>query len=235
MTAPTDGDTPAAPWPEEEAAPDRAEPEASADVEAAPEQPTTAPAKGGRSGLGWAVEIIETVVLTLVIFFVIQNFVAQPFQVQGPSMETTFLDGQYVLVDRLSHNWSPYARGQVIVFHPPDGFGERGYPFIKRIIGVAGDTVAIRDGKVFVNGAAISEPYTFRDDTGANEPTEPLTETTSWTVPAGDVFVMGDHRQASEDGRAFGPIPESSIIGRVLLRYWPLSSFGIIPTATYGP
>jgi len=235
MTAPTDGDTPAAPWPEEEAAPDQAEPEASAEGEAAPEQPTTAPAKGGRSGLGWAVEIIETVVLTLVIFFVIQNFVAQPFQVQGPSMETTFLDGQYVLVDRLSHVWSPYARGQVIVFHPPKGAGENGYPFIKRVIGLPGDTVAVRDGKVFVNAAALDEAYTYRDENGVSEPTEPLTDTSSWTVPPGDLFVMGDHRQASEDSRAFGPIPVSSVIGRVLIRYWPLSAFGPIPTATHEP
>jgi len=225
MTAPTDGDTPAAPEPGDAPPLD----------DAANDEVVPARAKGGRSATGWAIEIVETLALTLVIFFVIQNFVAQPFQVQGPSMESTFLDGQYVLVDRLSHAWSPYTRGQVIVFHPPEGFGEGGYPFIKRIIAVAGDTVAIVDGKVLVNGTAIDEPYTFRDDTGANEPTEPLTETTTWSVPVGDVFVMGDHRQASEDGRAFGPIPETSIIGRVLLRYWPPSAFGLIPTATYAP
>jgi signal peptidase I len=233
MTAPLDedsGETPAPAEPRVDPEPGEPEPGEPEPAEAAAPE-----AKGARSGTGWVIEIVETLVLTLVIFLVIQNFIAQPFEVRGSSMETTFLDGQYVLVDRLSHAWTQYARGEVIVFHPPDGFGENGYPFIKRIIAVAGDTVAVHDGKVFVNGTALDEPYTYRDENGVNEPTEPLTDTSSWSVPPGDLFVMGDHRQASEDGRAFGPIPISSVIGRVLIRYWPLSAFGPIPAASPSP
>ena len=227
MTAPIDEDPAETPAP--------GEPEVAVEEPEPAEAASSTEEKRGRSGGSWVVEIVETLVLTLIIFLVIQNFIAQPFQVQGSSMETTFLDGQYVLVDRLSHVWSPYARGQVIVFHPPEGAGENGYPFIKRVIGLPGDTVAVRDGKVFVNAAALDEAYTYRDENGVSEPTEPLTDTSSWTVPPGDLFVMGDHRQASEDSRAFGPIPVSSVIGRVLIRYWPLSAFGPIPTATHEP
>ena len=185
-----------------------------------------------RGGLGCAVEVIETIVLTLVIFFVIQNFVAQPFQVHGHSMEHTFAQGDYVLVDRLTGRWSPYARGQVVVFQPPASATDRKEPFIKRVIGVGGDTVEVRDGQVFVNGVALDEPSLFHDAAGATEPTE-AGDQTRWVVPQGELFVMGDHRQVSEDSRVFGPIPVSSVIGRGIVRYWPLSEFGIIATPSY--
>jgi signal peptidase I len=178
-------------------------------------------------------EIVETLLLTVVIFFGIQTFVAQPFRVEGPSMEGTFAEGDYVLVDRLSALWSPYGRGQVVVLRPPPSWTQRDEPFIKRVIGLAGDTVEVRpDGRVAVNGVAIDEPYLFRDDTGALEPTEASGQA-RWVVPAGELFVMGDHRQDSADSRAFGAIPVSSVIGRGVLRYWPLSDFGIVETPSY--
>ena len=184
MTAPLDENSAETPAPGEP----EVEPERETVGELEPfESSAQTEAKPGRSGSGWVIEVVETLVLTL------------------------------------------------IVFHPPDGAGENGYPFIKRVIGLPGDTVALQDGKVLVNGTILDEPYAYRDENGVTEPTEPLTEVSSWTVPPGDVFVMGDHRQASEDGRAFGPIPVSSVIGRVLLRYWPLSAFGTIPAATYAP
>jgi signal peptidase I len=184
------------------------------------------------AGLGCAVEVIETLVLTLVIFFVIQNFVAQPFQVQQHSMERTFVEGDYVLVDRLTGRWSPYTRGQVVVFQPPQTWTNQPDPYIKRVIGVGGDTVEARAGQVFVNGVALDEPYLFRNAGGLAEPTE-AGDQTRWVVPQGDLFVMGDHRQVSSDSRVFGPIPVSSVIGRGVVRYWPLSEFGIIATPSY--
>jgi signal peptidase I len=185
-----------------------------------------------RGGLGCAVEVVETLVLTLVIFLVIQNFVAQPFQVKLHSMERTFTEGDYVLVDRLTGRWSPYSRGQVVVFQPPPAWTDQPEPYIKRVIGVGGDTVEVRDGQVFVNGAALDEPYLFRNDAGVAEPTE-AGATTRWFVPDGELFVMGDHRHVSSDSRAFGPIPVSSVIGRGVLRYWPLSKLGIVETPGY--
>jgi signal peptidase I len=184
-----------------------------------------------RGALGCALEIIETLLLTLVIFFVIQNFVAQPFQVHQHSMDRTFAEGDYVLVDRLSHLWSPYARGQVVVFQAPVSSGLK-EPLIKRTIGVGGDTVEVREGQVFVNGVALDEPYLFRDAAGNKEPTA-ARDPQRWVVPEGEIFVLGDHREVSEDSRVFGPLSVSSVIGRGVIRYWPLAEFGLIATASY--
>ena len=204
----------------------------SSDAPAPEDAPAARKTSGRRASLGCATEIIETLVLTLVIFFVIQNLVAQPFQVKGSSMERTFVERDYVLVDRLTPRWSPYARGQVVVFQPPATVSDLSEPFIKRVIGVGGDTVEVRDGRVYVNGVALDEPYLFHNAAGVAEPTI-AGDPPRWIVPEGDLFVMGDHREVSDDSRVFGPIPVSSVIGRGVIRYWPLSEFGIIVTPTY--
>jgi signal peptidase I len=175
-------------------------------------------------------EIAETLVLTVVIFLGIQAFIAQPYQIKQQSMENTLLPGQYVLVDKLTPRWAPYARGDIVVLDPPATFAEdtNGVPLIKRVIGLPGDRVELRDGKVFVNGSALSEPYVFRDH-GAPQTTEPSPAgPTEWLVPNGDLLVMGDHRQNSTDSRSFGPIEIAHVIGRAWLRYWPISSFGVL-------
>jgi signal peptidase I len=186
-----------------------------------------------RRALGCLIEIIETVVLTAILFVIIQNFVAQPFQVQQVSMLNTIQDGQYVLVDRLTPRFDGYHRGDIIVFTPPDNIeSPGGKPFIKRVIGVAGDVVELRDGKVYVNGTALDEPYVYSVD-GEAQATGPLNGTSQWTIGPGELFVMGDHRAQSSDSRFFGPIQVSSVIGRAWLRYWPLAAFGILPTAKH--
>jgi signal peptidase I len=187
-----------------------------------------------RRALGCLLEIVETVVLTVVLFWVIQNFVAQPFQVQQFSMQNTIQDGQFVLVDRLTPRFDPYHRGDIIVFKPPEVTTEspRQDPFIKRVIGVAGDTVELRKGAVYVNGVELDEPYVFKVD-GVAQQTGPEGSETKWTVADGELFVMGDHREASSDSRRFGKIKVSEVIGRAWLRYWPLDSFGILPTASH--
>ena len=139
-----------------------------------PPGPESSPTPRERRGVGCLVELVETVVLTAIIFFVLQSFVAQPFQVQQVSMRDTIEDGQYVLVDKLTPRFDGYHRGDIIVFTPPAANAETqaGKPYIKRIIGVAGDRVAIDDGHVFVNGIELDEPYLFADD-GAPQPTTP--------------------------------------------------------------
>jgi signal peptidase I len=188
-----------------------------------------------RPALGCLVEIVETLALTLIIFFVIQNFVAQPYKVQQQSMEHTLEPEQYVLVDKLTPRFDTYKRGDIVVFTPPeDWVQDNGTPFIKRVIGVGGDTVEIRDGKVRINGTQIDEPYLF-----AEQPGEPPQDTNAdpdqskWTIPAGELFLMGDHRMNSADSRAFGPVPVENVIGRAWLRYWPIDTFGVLPTPTY--
>jgi signal peptidase I len=183
-----------------------------------------------RRPLGCLFEIVETLVLTLIIFFVIQTFVAQPYRVEQMSMERTLEPDQYVLVDKLTPRFDPYSRGDIVVFQPPDGWteGTQNTPFIKRVIGLSGDIVEVKDGAVWVNGTKLDESYTYD-----LQPTTATEEPARWVVPDGQLFVMGDHRAASADSRSFGTIAKDRVIGRAWLRYWPLSTFGILPTPTY--
>jgi signal peptidase I len=167
-------------------------------------------------------------VLTVLIFLGVQTFVAQPFEVEGGSMEATLLPEEFVLVDKLTPRWSPYVRGDIVVLDPPEAAGGGGTPFIKRVIGVAGDVVRIDDGVVFVNDVELDEPYLYSVN-GVAEPTDPSPGgATEWLVADGQVVVMGDHRQDSADSRHFGPVEVSHVIGRAWLRYWPLDVFGAI-------
>jgi len=179
---------------------------------------------------GCLLEIIETLVLTLVIFFVVQTFVAQPYRVEQQSMERTLIPDQYVLVDKLSPRWDDYSRGDIVVFEPPETWVEDGSrtPFIKRVIGLPGETVEVRDGAVWVDGIRLDEPYVFD-----GQPTTARDEPERWVVPAGELFVLGDHRAQSADSRTFGPISRDTVIGRAIVRYWPLDTVGILPTPTY--
>lgn len=183
-----------------------------------------------RRPLGCLFEIVETLVLTLIIFFVIQTFVAQPYRVEQRSMERTLEPDQYVLVDKLSPRFDDYSRGDIVVFEPPVAWVQGGpqTPFIKRVIGLPGETVEIKDGAVYVDDKRLVEDYVY-DLQPTTSPEEPA----RWVVPEGQLFVMGDHRAASADSRSFGPIDRSTIIGRAWLRYWPISTLGIIPTPEY--
>jgi signal peptidase I len=187
-----------------------------------------------RPALGCLFEIVETLVLTLLIFVVIQNFIAQPYKVQQISMERTLEPEQYVLVDKLTPRFDAYNRGDIVVFDPPADWGDSNTPFSKRVIGEPGDKVEIRDdGLVYVDGVALDEPYLYADESGAPQATTAPLEEATWTVPKGELFLMGDHRQSSADSRTFGPVPIDRVIGRAWLRYWPLGTFGILQTPTY--
>ena len=184
---------------------------------------------------GCLFEIVETLVLTLIIFLVIQTFVAQPYKVQQQSMEHTLEPEQYVLVDKLTPRFDTYKRGDIVVFSPPpDWAREDDTPFIKRVIGLGGETVEIRDGNVFIDGTELEEPYLFA--AAPDRPTQPTTvpgDEHRWVIPDGELFLMGDHRSNSADSRMFGPVETGQVIGRAWLRYWPIDVFGILPTPTY--
>jgi signal peptidase I len=188
-----------------------------------------------RPALGCLFEIVETLVLTLLIFVVIQNFIAQPYKVQMSSMERTLEPDQYVLVDKLTPRFDAYNRGDIVVFDPPADWGDRSSPYIKRVIGEPGDKVEIRDdGLVYINGVVLDEPYLYADEPGRDpQPTTAPLDEGIWTVPEGELFLMGDHRQSSADSRTFGPVPINRVIGRAWLRYWPLGTFGILQTPIY--
>jgi signal peptidase I len=184
--------------------------------------------------LGCLFEIVETLVLTLIIFLVIQTFVAQPYKVQQQSMEITLEPDQYVLVDKLTPRFDDYKRGDIVVFTPPaDWVQDDGTPFIKRVIGLGGDTVEVRDGGVFINGTELDESYTFGQPDEPAQPTTVSGDEDRWVIPTGELFLMGDHRTNSADSRTFGPVSSEQVIGRAWLRYWPIDVFGILPTPTY--
>jgi signal peptidase I len=187
-----------------------------------------------RPALGCLFEVVETLALTLIIFFVIQTFIAQPYRVEQQSMERTLEPDQYVLVDKLTPRFDAYKRGDIVVFEPPEDWVQGdGTPFIKRVIAIAGDEVEIRDdGIVYVNGTALEEPYIYEVD-GEPQPTTTTTEPPRWVVPDGELFVMGDHRGSSSDSRTFGPIRTTDVVGRAWLRYWPFDTFGILETPTH--
>ena len=187
-----------------------------------------------RPALGCLFEIVETLVLTLIIFFVIQTFIAQPYQIRQQSMETTLLPDQYVLVDKLTPQFDAYDRGDVVVFTPPAAWQQSdGTPYIKRVIGVGNDTIEIREGKVFVNGTELVEPYVFQEEDGEPQDTEDPLQQEEWVVPEGELFLMGDHRKMSADSREFGTVKIGEVIGRAWLRYWPIDTFTILPTPTH--
>ncbi|MBI3745635.1 MAG: signal peptidase I [Chloroflexi bacterium] len=175
-------------------------------------------------------EVLETLVLTVVIFFGIQAFVAQPYKVQQGSMENTLLPEQYVLVDKLSPRWDAYSYGDIIVFKPPATWTQGSdVPFIKRVIGLPGDTVELKQGLVYVNDVKVNEPYIFTAEDGTRQQSFPAPGgATKWVVPAGQLFVMGDHRENSADSRNFGPIDVSNVVGRAWLRYWPFDKLGFV-------
>jgi signal peptidase I len=205
--------------------------------------PATSERAGSRRALGCAFEIVETLVLTLLIYLVIHNFVAQPFEVQQSSMYPTIVDGEYILIDKLTTRFDGYHYGDVVVFEPPSssGLDTAGIPFIKRIIGMPGDTVSLENGRVFIErpgepAVRIEEPYVVREEDGSASPTlprDPQGIQTEWVVPEGSYFVMGDNRPQSQDSRAFGPIDEELILGRAWLRYFPLARIGLIERPEY--
>lgn len=160
-------------------------------------------------------EVIETIVLTVLMFLVIR-FAVQNFNVEGTSMEPRLHNGELILVDKWTYLFHPPQRGDVIVFVAPPMPSE---DFVKRIIGVPGDKITINNTTVTVDGVTLNETYVAPIDQGNPYDTgSPRT----WIVTPGNYFVLGDDRVRSDDSRAWGLVPAKNIIGRAALVYWPL-------------
>ncbi|HLF02580.1 MAG TPA: signal peptidase I [Anaerolineales bacterium] len=177
-------------------------------------------------------EILETLVLTAIIFFIV-NSVTGRFKIFGQSMENTFQSGQYIIVNRLAYRLGQPQRGDVVVFVPPgypeSTFAERliGLPgetdYIKRIIGIPGDTIRTEGSQLLVNGQVIAEPY-IRD------PMNSAYDGREWSLGPNQYFALGDNRNASKDSRdpSVGPVDGNSIVGKVWVVYWPVSDWQLV-------
>ncbi|RMG71896.1 MAG: signal peptidase I [Chloroflexi bacterium] len=158
--------------------------------------------------------------------YALVNLATVRFVVQGASMEPTFQNDQLLIVSRLNYVFGNPQRGDIIVFHFP---GDTTQDYIKRVIGLPGETVEIRDTHVYINGEQLIEPY-------INEPCDPYhCPDRSWMLGDDEYFVMGDNRNHSSDSRSdtVGLISRQYIVGEVLLRYWPLSDFRLITGNNY--
>ena len=203
-------------------------------------------------GKQWALvrEVLQTLLLALVLFVSLRTL-GLNVRVEGASMQPGFQDGQHLLVNKLVYFhfdrhalghllgrpqgdrytvylFHPPRRGDVIILRPPGGSDS---PYVKRVIALPGETVAVRDGTVYVDGRALDEPY-VADPPRYAYPTG-NSGAGALTVPAGSVFVLGDNRNHSTDSHVFGPVPLDDVIGQASVSYWPLGDIGPIAHQRY--
>lgn len=186
--------------------------------------PTNDPIKPSSGGIGsHIVDFIQTFVVFGAIFTLIYLFVAQPHKVSGNSMVPTFHNNDYILTDKLSYRLSPPKKGDIIVLKNPRNVSQ---DFIKRIIATPGDSVKIENGFVFINGNKLTELYIPQDTQSRGGSF--LSEGEQITAGENQYIVFGDNRNHSSDSREWGPVTRKEIIGKVVFRYFPITSFGLI-------
>ena len=177
--------------------------------------PAVAPEKSKSRLRTVLIEILQTVVLAGV-FYVVISLLTARVVVEGPSMRPTLLSGEWIVVNRLVYKLGSPQRGDVIVFLPPTN--AQTDDLIKRVVGLPGEEVEIRDGSVRINGVLLEEAY-------VNGSTSPDNR---WLLGADELFVMGDNRGLSLDSRSFGPVSIRQVVGKAWLIYWPPSEWGLL-------
>lgn len=166
-------------------------------------------------------EAIETIFLTAVLFFLIQVFV-QNFRIQGPCMEPNLHDGQRLVINKIVYHLHPPQRGDIIVFRCP--FDPK-RDFIKRVIGLPGEEVEVKRGRVYINGRELKEPYVANPATYSWGPK---------VLGPDEFFVLGDNRSNSNDSHNWGPLHRKYIVGKACISYWPPKDWGLIPHYSFG-
>ncbi len=161
-------------------------------------------------------DLFGTILPAVVIALLIHLFLAQATRVYGQSMEPNLHSDERLVVEKLSYRFHGPRRGDIVVLRDPSGGADL---LIKRVIGLPGERVTMAEGRVYIDGAPLDEPY-------VTQPT--VNNGRLWLVPPLSVFVMGDNRTASRDSRVFGPAPSEQIIGRAIFRYWPPGEMGIV-------
>ncbi len=182
---------------------------------------------------GFILEFVQSIVLAMSVFVILYLFVAQPNEVKGNSMLPNFVNGEYLLTDKLSYQFGNPDRGDVVVFKAPpsEPCAENECEYIKRVVGVPGDRVMVKGGKVFLNGQELKQG--FLPDDFVSEAGTFSQEGIEKIVPEGYYLCFGDNRSHSRDGREFGPIKKESIVGRAFFKYWPITSVGLVPKVRF--
>jgi len=207
----------------------------------ADEHPADAPAqRKGRGrhaaerepGSRWIVELLAVVVVAVVITFVLRTFVVATYSIPSGSMEPTLQIGDRIVVDKLSYHLHGVDRSNIIVFSTPPTEDCAGPPvadLVKRVIGLPGESISLSGGRVYINGRVLPEPWLPPATRTENYPGPSAAAYSlhrAYKIPQNDVYVMGDNRTQSCDSRYWGPVAESTIVGKVDMRIWPLSRLG---------
>lgn len=176
-----------------------------------------------------AYETLRFIVLALIAALAVRAFVAQPFVVQGQSMEPTLHSQAYLVVDKVSYRIGNPVRGDIIVFKAPENMTQN---YIKRVIGLPGESVRIENERVFVNGAPLDEKYLSLEDQ-KNLASGDGSFTMERKLGTNEYFVLGDNRQHSSDSRRWGPLPRKNILGKAIITVYPFTDFGSISRPAY--
>ena len=178
------------------------------------------PSRGKWTGL---TENFKLIAIALLIAAIVRVFIAEPRYIPSPSMLPTLSVGDRLLVDKVSYRIHTPIPGDIVVFEPPPQLQDYGYSasqaFIKRVVGLPGQTVQVSDGTVLVDGKPLSEPYVLE----LAQYEMPMVQ-----VPPNSLFVMGDNRNDSNDSHVWGYLPINNIIGKAALRFWPLPRLGLL-------
>jgi signal peptidase I len=181
----------------------------------------------------WIIELVGVVAVALVVALLLRTYVIATYSIPSGSMEPTLQVGDRIVVNKLSYHLHGIDRSDIIVFSTPPNEDCAGPPvadLVKRVIGLPGETIALSGGNVVLDGRLLREPWLPASEQGRTYPgpsPEPYSLHHPYRIPEGDVYVMGDNRTLSCDSRYWGPIKESTIVGKVDVRIWPLSRLGI--------
>jgi signal peptidase I len=173
-------------------------------------------------------DVIQVIIFSFAIFTFVYLLVLQPHKIKGASMSPNYPDGEYLLTDKVTYRFQEPKRGDIIVFEAPTNEGQE---FIKRILATPGEEVSIRNGKVYINGRELQEPYIAEGVETSSGSFLEEGETT--VVPTDQYIVLGDNRPHSSDSRAWGFVPKEKITGRAWLIYWPIDQAGTISSPKY--
>jgi signal peptidase I len=173
-------------------------------------------------------DILEVIVFAVGIFFFIYLLIMRPHKISGQSMMPNFRDGEFLLTEKVTYYARSPTRGDVVVFMPPVSNTDE---FIKRVIGLPGEKVMLKDGRVYINDRMLPESYIKDGVVTSGGPF--LADGTEFTVPPGEYFVMGDNRPNSSDSRYWGPITKKVMTGRAWISYWPINTSGVVQKPSY--